>query len=439
MRELDVRSNESIVGVLRDANDVWQFEYAASWIAGPSSFDLSPALSRARKLHVDGSSSRPVQWYFDNLLPEEDLRSLVASEARLSAEDAFGLLEYFGAESAGSLILRPPGSASAGREGLQRLHLADLSARISNLPRTSLGKDAPKRMSLAGAQHKLLITLKDGALFEPLQGTPSTHILKPLHPSDDYAASVANEYFTMRLAGALGLETPQVRHMYVPQPVYIIERFDREYLGDGSVGRRHVIDACQLLGKARTFKYSSATVETLAAAILHCRERARARIQLFRWLLFNALAGSADNHLKNISFLVGHAGISCSPSYDLLSTAVYDTQALADDRAKWPGTALALPIGNARRFSELTRADLLEAASMLGLSRSAGERELDSMRQRMPAAADTLLNDCESTFQAQAAASPAPNDASAYLTAELRTLRAIRHVVIGDMVRQLSP
>lgn len=49
-----------------------------------------------------------MQWYFDNLLPEEQLRSILAKEAQIDEADAFGLLGYFGAESAGSLSLAAP-------------------------------------------------------------------------------------------------------------------------------------------------------------------------------------------------------------------------------------------------------------------------------------------------------------------------------------------
>jgi serine/threonine-protein kinase HipA len=57
---------------------------------------------------------RPVQWYFDNLLPEEKLREQIALDARLrDKDDAFALLEYLGAESAGALILLPPVSATS--------------------------------------------------------------------------------------------------------------------------------------------------------------------------------------------------------------------------------------------------------------------------------------------------------------------------------------
>ena len=67
-------------------------------------------------------------------------------------------------------------------------------------------------MSLAGAQHKLAIVVKDGELFEPAGATPSTHILKPNHPDVEYCHSVLNEWFVMRLANRLGLDVPDVSY-----------------------------------------------------------------------------------------------------------------------------------------------------------------------------------------------------------------------------------
>ena len=55
-------------------------------------------------------------------------------------------------------------------------------------------------MSVAGAQHKLLVVLRSGKLYDPVGSEPSTHILKPDHLSDDYPASVINEYAMLRLA-----------------------------------------------------------------------------------------------------------------------------------------------------------------------------------------------------------------------------------------------
>jgi serine/threonine-protein kinase HipA len=78
MRTLAAYLNDSRIGTLSEGNDLWSFEYDAQWVKKPGSFDLSPSLQRSRLAHHDGGSDRPVQWYFDNLLPEEDLRDAVS-------------------------------------------------------------------------------------------------------------------------------------------------------------------------------------------------------------------------------------------------------------------------------------------------------------------------------------------------------------------------
>jgi len=118
-------------------------------------------------------------------------------------------------------------------------------------------------MSMAGAQDKLLVVYRDGMLFEPVGSEPSTHILKPNHRGADYPASVINEYLVMRLARKLKLSVPTVARRYSPEPVYIIERFDRQVDQAGGTRRRHIVDACQLLNKSRSFKYKNATLQTL--------------------------------------------------------------------------------------------------------------------------------------------------------------------------------
>jgi len=111
-----------------------------------------------------------VQWYFDNLLPEERMREVISREQGVNVLDAFGLLVCLGAESAGSLVLLPPGGTE-GEQGAQPLTTEDLSARIRKLPRASLTSKSPKRMSLAGAQHKMVVLFDPatGALREPLR------------------------------------------------------------------------------------------------------------------------------------------------------------------------------------------------------------------------------------------------------------------------------
>ena len=431
-RTLDVFVNDRKIGTLGEADDVWKFDYDPAWAQAEDGFDLSPALARSTRSHTDGASIRPVQWYFDNLLPEEGLRTVLSGEAGIAQADAFGLLAYFGAESAGSLVLRAPDRPASPKTGLRDLPDHVLQQRIVDLPRLSLNHDAPKHMSLAGAQHKLPVVYRDGKLYEPEPGELSTHILKPNHQGEDYPGSVINEYFVMRLARAIGLNVPAVHRHYCPSALYIVDRFDRTER-NGSIQRLHMIDACQLLNKARNFKYTEATVETLAQAIGHVRTRTPARLWLFQWLLFNALTGNSDNHLKNISFMVSADGIGISPGYDLLSTAVYTTTAFAHERATWPHTALALPLPGARTYSEMTRAELIDAGRTLGLKEATARRELDRMVQGLIMEANKLI-DAIAAENAQLPAAVRPA-----LGGEMRVLRAIRHIIIEEMVKKLEP
>ena len=436
-RTLVARIDDALVGQLQEMAGLWSFQYAEARLSIPDRFALSPALPLQPEPICDGASLRPVQWYFDNLLPEEGQRTLLAKDARIDGADAFSLLAWYGAESAGSLTLLPPDAAIEQRPVLHPLTDSALSARIRQLPRAPLTHAAVKRMSLAGAQHKLAVVLADDALFEPAGAFASAHILKPDHPDQDYPHSVVNEWFVMRLAQALGLEVPAVHRRYVPEPVFLIERFDRvrENSPEGAIWRRrHAIDACQLLGLDRSFKYAQGSIERLAELARMCRSPAVARTRLLNWLTFNVLTGNSDAHLKNLSFLVGPAGIQLAPHYDMLSVAVYDSRAFG--KPGWPEhTTLAWPILDATRFSQIDRGLILQAARGLGINRSTADRLLAQQRDRIVATAETLYqqfdNDASRRLQARPELGPT-------MAGESRCLRAIIHTVIKEMVVRLS-
>jgi serine/threonine-protein kinase HipA len=432
MRTLTAFLNDIRIGTLSEGDDLWSFEYDAKWATAPDSFDLSPSLQRAQLVHHDGGSDRPVQWYFDNLLPEENLREAVSKEANIRGDDAFALLEYLGAESAGSLVLLPPDRDLPERGSLQALSDDDLCKRIRNLPRATLSSGAPKRMSAAGAQNKLLVVYRDNKLYEPVGSEPSTHILKPNHLGDDYPASVINEYVVMSLALELGLRVPPVFRRYTPEPVYIVERFDRHVDDAGHVQRRHVIDACQLLNKSRGFKYRNATLQTLAEIVTYCRNRVSARLQLYWWLVFNVLIANNDNHLKNLSFMVSNEGINLSPAYDLLSTATYHTRAFANERANWPAVDMAIALPDAPTFGAVTRESVLQAGEALGLPRGICERELERLTRTLPSAFGELEAAIE-TRNAQY-----PDSVRRFLGGEIRLIQTIRHLVVPDMIARVA-
>lgn len=432
-RSLRAWINQTEVGTLTDQAGIWCFQYDPSWLQSPGAFPLSPHLPLTSDPLLDGSTRRPVQWYFDNLLPEEGQRTLLAGDAHIDAADAFGLLAWYGAESAGSITLLPSEVAPQPGGALRALSDAALQARIERMPKVPLTQGAVKRMSLAGAQHKLAVVLQANELFEPEGATPSTHILKPDHPDEDYPHSVINEWFTMELARRLGLDVPRVHRRYVPHPVYLIDRFDR-VTHEQSRQRRHAIDACQLLGLDRSFKYREGSVQRLSELANACRSPAAARTKLFSWLVFNVLVGNSDAHLKNLSFLVSQEGVQLAPFYDLLSVALYDS--VASGKAVWPDqTQLAWPILGADRFARVDRAILLDAAAEMGLNKATAERIIRSMTAKVWDQARSLYDAVELTNAELAAAR---GELAATLAGEARALRAITHVVIKEMLQRLQ-
>lgn len=429
-RALQAFINERHVGQLRDQNGVWDFAYTPDWRAFPEAFALSPALRMQDVPIVDASSVRPVQWYFDNLLPEEGARQLLAKDARVDVEDAFGLLSIYGSESAGSLTLVT--EMLENEAGTRALSEDQLQARIEKLPRVPLMHDAAKRMSLAGAQQKLPVVVRDNALFEPIGRTPSTHILKPDHPDPDYPHSVINEYFSMRLAGALRLDAPSVTRRYVPAPVYLIERFDRLHRGD-SVERTHVIDACQALNLDRQFKYRAGSIDRLRQLADQCTAPAAARLKLFGWFVFNLIVANGDAHLKNISFLVDSRGIRVAPFYDVLAVGVYGTPAFG--KQEWPHMPLTFPFSGRNTFQELDSGAVIEAGVALGLRADTARRILQDQVRRIDAAARRLLEEIERENATLIAARPS---LAATFAGEMRLIRAIVTITIRDMVMKLQ-
>jgi serine/threonine-protein kinase HipA len=458
MRELNAYVDRKLVGTLREDNNLWVFEYDRAWIEREDSFDLSPALPRAAGSHRDGASKRPVQWYFDNLLPEEELRRAVAADAGIrDLDDAFALLQYLGAESAGSLTLLAPGVPLPVEQALQALSPDVLSDRIRRLPRATLSRGAPKRMSLAGAQHKLLAVLKGGDLYEPVGATPSTHILKPDHPdAQTYPASTFLEYLTMTMAAAAGLAVPKVSMLYVPEPVYVIERFDRRtsaqemQAATGSdaphVERLHIIDACQLLNKSKIFKYEGATIEALRKVIEASGDVLTLPPRLFRWLVFNLLVGNDDCHLKNLSFMVQANTVALAPHYDMLATSAYHTNAFAGEAGHWPAVRMAIPLpGPASTFAAVTPQAVMEAAASLGVPQRVAQRVVREVVAGSCVAFDRFFAAyCpdEPIFGAHAVAlvPPLPPMDDAGLGLHRRMLRVLRYIILPEMAaRIMSP
>ncbi len=84
-------------------------------------------------------------------------------------------------------------------------------------------------------------------------------------------------------------------------------------------------------------------------------------------------------------------------------------------------------------LSEITRSALLNAGHTLGLKKDTATRELDRTVQRIVPAADALL----AAIEAENGQLPA--EVRPFLAGKMRVLRAIRHIIIHEMVKKLKP
>ncbi|RTL56474.1 MAG: type II toxin-antitoxin system HipA family toxin [Rhodocyclaceae bacterium] len=424
-RELQVWLDQIRIGTLLENMGIWSLQYDPTWVS--EGFPLSPRLPLQAAEIQDTGTLRPVQWFFDNLLPEEMARTRLIAELPKGDWDSWNLLARFGGESAGALTLLIPGVELAA-PGLSPLSDEELNHRIVNMSRIPLGATAPKKMSLAGAQEKLPVVMgPNGALFDPLGAQVSTHILKPNALSNFYPASAVNEWFCARVAQELQLSVPPVQLRHVPEAVYLIERFDRE-TREGQLQRRHTLDATQLLNLAAGAKYARSGAEALSAIADLSRTPAPARIALFRWALFNVLIGNGDAHLKNLSFLADRDGCRLAPHYDLVSTAAWATLDLGATVRTWPDVELSFPIGEATTFLQVRTEHFLQFAETLGLPAQVAEHNITRLVKGISEAADrVIVEHTQLTIP------------DAHRAAEIRMLRAIRYLPIADMARQLIP
>ena len=427
-RELHTYIDTAFVGTLSENTGIWSFQYDAVWVK--NGYELSPGLPLTTVCHTDGGTIRPVQWFFDNLLPEADARLQLMTYMQNvvpGGTDAWTMLAYFGAESAGALTLLSPGTTMP-EAGLLRLSDEALEARIRAMPRQPLSADAPKKMSLAGAQQKLAIVVIDGQLFEPTGTRASTHILKPDVLSEHYPCSAINEWFSARLAQRMGLTVPQVELRYVPSPVYIIERFERKITGE-QVERLHTLDALQLLTLPAQAKYAESGINALTDVLAKCRTTATARLTLFRWTLFNILIANSDAHLKNISLIAGTGGYELAPHYDLLSIGSWARpELLGAGESRWPEIDMSFPIANVLQYQNLRREHLETFAAQLGIRATGFNREFNKMVSGIEVAAADLAAEFESRTDVPAA----------IRASQMHMLRCIRFLPIATMAKQLQ-
>jgi serine/threonine-protein kinase HipA len=327
MSKLVIYYQNMVVGHLEfDSEERLSFQYDKSWLAFKDRFSLSLTLSLDEKIygHIQTKS------FFENLLPEGEIKDLLEAHGKSSIRSEFGFLKEFGGDCAGAFKILPEkvkvSTTTKPKKELKLDVLYKYLEEKKSLIDVILNKEGGK-FSLAGAQDKFAVILEKGKLYLSLDGSPTTHIIKPhVRYFNSTHDTPYNGYICMKLAAAVGLNVPGVDIIEGEFPLFIVERFDRIQTKTGFT-RIHQQDFCQAQGITSLKKYESDGGPTFADNYKLVKTHSTAPIpdltQLLKWLLFNLIIGNNDSHSKNLAFLQVGEGIRLAPFYDLLSTSVY--------------------------------------------------------------------------------------------------------------------
>jgi serine/threonine-protein kinase HipA len=335
-------------------NDAISLAYEESWQFGSDGFPMSLSLPLAKQVHPD-ERIRP---FLQGLLPDNPaVIEAWGKRFQVSPRNPFDLIKHVGEDCAGALqFVRPERLArilSGELDALVPLTEADIAKRMEDLhtQARSIPTQLEGRFSLAGAQTKDALHLKDGHWFVPSGRIPSTHILKPEPRDLDHLA--LNEHFCLQLAAKVGIIRAGSEILEIGgRSILCVKRYDRTVDARGIMTRVHQEDTCQATGRYPNQKYQSDGGPS-AAEIVKLLERFSddATDDVLRFIMalaFNWVIAGTDAHSKNYSILHAPGSyVRLAPLYDLASYLPYR----ADPNSR--KVKLAMKVGGTYRLHEI--------------------------------------------------------------------------------------
>ena len=392
--ELEVWLFADRVGTLALVDGRLNFWYTPDWLLQANAVALSCSLP-LQAAPFDDHVTRP---YFAGLLPEGQMRRLIAQQFQISGQNDFALLDHIGGECAGAVTFLAPGVPlpESAVDDVHWLSDEELMAILDELPRRPMlaGKDG-LRLSLAGAQDKLPVVFDGVRIGLPRNGTPSSHILKPAIRSVE--ASVVNEGFCMALAEVMLLNPAKSKiHRVGNHAFLLVERYDRISGSERRRQRLHQEDFCQALGVVPEMKYQNEGGPDLKQCFDLIRRVTRPSapqvLRLLDYVVFNTLIGNHDAHAKNFSLLYVRKVPILAPLYDSLSTAIYPTLT----------PKMAMKMGSKYKFSELQARHWAQFSQEAGLAKAQAKRRILELATSLPIKARKLQSDPEAGFAGDA-------------------------------------
>ena len=205
----------------------------------------------------------------------------------------------------------------------------DVAQRLRELREDStswLGRSFTGQFSLAGAQAKTALLLKDGRWGEPSGPIATSHILKPAVAGlDDHDL---NEHLCLDAARRAELLVARTRvARFGDESAIIVDRYDRRVVGD-TVIRIHQEDLCQALSIPPWKKYQNEggpgprEIVQLIRESMAPRSIEESTLRFLDALAWNWIIGGTDVR-ENYSLLLAGDEVRLAPLYDIASALPY--------------------------------------------------------------------------------------------------------------------
>lgn len=398
-RVLAVWSNGVRVGTWRiPPRGETELHYDTAWRAS----EVGRPLSLSLPFDLDGRPIKgpAVAHYFENLLPDSPaIRQRLGQRYARGSTDTFDLLAAVGRDCVGAVQLLPDGQSPEGFDRIEGSVMSDddiarhLHTTVTAPARGLEPEEDDFRISLAGAQEKTALLRHGGQWMRPHGATPTTHILKlPLglvgHIKADFTTSVQNEWLTMELMRAYGLDVARCEMLeFGGEPVLCVERFDRQLHPSGRWWMRlPQEDFCQATGRPPDARYQVDGGPTVLdiASLLRGSENPHGDIgtilacQVLFWML-----AATDGHAKNFSIrLLAGGRFRLTPLYDIMS--IWPIEGDGPNQLSWHGAGLAMAVMGRKplyRLREIERRHFNAMAARSGYGTDAEpiiERLLDA-------------------------------------------------------------
>lgn len=358
-RALSVWVNGKLAGEWRiPARRETEFQYDSAWVESEEGRPLS--LSLPLSLDRGSIKGRPVEYYFDNLLPDADpIRKRLQDRFHTASRSAFDLLAAIGRDCVGAVQLLPLDEQPKDVHSIEAVPLSEAEVQRALIQTVSPPAfaappaDDDFRISIAGAQEKTAFLHHEGRWCRPLGATPTTHIFKlPLGlvggMQADMRTSVENEWLCGQILRAYGLPVARCDiGRFGSQKVLVVERFDRQLHSSGKYWLRLVQeDFCQATATPSSTKYERDggpgfldIARILRGSVnrdddLACLLKA----QLLFWML-----AATDGHAKNFSIRILTQGrFQLTPLYDVLS--IWPIMGEGHNKISWHNARLAMSV-----------------------------------------------------------------------------------------------